>query len=385
MIHDVNVIYNELFEIWAKRIKSKNFTIEAFEFERDAGRLILKQAEMLSNLTWKNSGYNKFKIHHPDRLINAPRYEDRIGQTWIVEKYVKPYVSPKLIDNNMACQDGKGSMETMRRVKQGLKNCFESYGYDFYVFQFDMEGYYDNLSHDVIKRQFSDLPESGYKLICNIIDGWRCKDSYAAIEDPVQYYGAPKGCLPSQWIGIQYLNELDHLIREEVGCEFDIRYMDDGLYFLKTREKCARLKGFIEDYLKSNHMGIRLHPNKTNYAPINRGFNFCGWHYEIKPSGKILIHLKQEKKKEMIEALKYLQLEYERGRISWSEAKTTIQGRMKYLEWGDTYHLRKYLCNRFTFQRGRHSPCAKLTQGNKLLTEEEHYNLFEMPNSEIIV
>lgn len=340
---------------------------------------MLKQAEMLSDLTWHNSGYNRFKIFRPERIINAPFYEDRIGQTWIVEKYIKPYVQPQVLPNNMACQENKGTHETMKRIVAALTECFQAYCYDFWFIQYDMQGFYDNLNHEKVKELFSGLSANGYKLLCNIVDGWQCEDAYALIENPDGIYGVPKGCLPSQWIGILYLNELDHLMVAQVGCLFLIRYMDDAIIFFRTKAECINAKRFIEDYLAENQMGIRLHPNKTNYAPINRGFNFCGWHYEIKPSGKILIHLKQEKKREMEADLKFLQEEYRRGRISWIEAKNKMQGCCKYLEWGDTYHLRKYICNRFSFQRGTESqPCANLAQGETFLSEQEYFEHLAM-------
>jgi hypothetical protein len=109
----------------------------------------------------------------------------------------------------------------------------------------------------------------------------------------------------------------------------------------------------IEQYLADNHMGIRLHPLKTCYAPISRGFNFCGWHYQIKLSGKILVHIKQDRKKLMKGELLWLQRQYAERKKSIVEVNDIFRGMMKYLEWGDTFHLRKYLANRYIFT---HSP-----------------------------
>lgn len=348
---DKDVIYDELFEIWAKRIKTKHYTIEAFEFERNAGAEMLKQARKLADLTWEPSGFRKFRIHQPEREINAPLYPDRISEAWITEKYIKEYVSPKVLYTNMACQSGKGMKAAMHLLKNALADCFRKWGFDFYFFQYDMQGYYNNLSHDKIKEQYSGLPASGYKLLCNIVDSWECKDEYAALEDPFHKYGVPKGNLPSQWIGVLYLNELDHLINEMEECQFFVRYMDDAIMLFHTKRDCRKAYRFIEDYLSQNHMGIRMHPQKSNYAPITRGFNFCGWHYEMKESGKILMHIRQSKKKQMIGKLKYISGRYERGEIAWIEACDVLRGMCNYLKWGDTYHLRKYLCNRFHFQR----------------------------------
>lgn len=345
-------IYLELFEIWTNRVKTKKYTQEAFEFERNAGEEMLKLAETLADLTWKPQGYSQFKIHRPTRIINAPLYADRIAESWITENYLIPYVNPKVIKNNMACQKDKGSKKTMQSVKKALAEQFSKNRYDFWVLQYDMQGYYDNLSHDVIKKQISDIDKDAYKLFVNIIDAWSGTEetSYAKKNDKNGKYGIPKGNLPSQQFGILYLNELDHLITDNPDCLYYCRYMDDGIAFFKTKEQCKRTYIEIKKYLIKNRMGIQMHPRKTNYFPITTGFNFCGWHYSIKPSGKILVHIKQSKKKEMKKKIEHTTRQYQNGKISIVEANDVMRGCINYLSWGDTYHLRKYICKRYIFR-----------------------------------
>lgn len=374
--HDEDFIYTELFEIWADRIKTKTYTYEAFEFERNAGAEMRRQAKMLSDLSWHCSGYNTFEIHHPDREINAPLYADRIGQAWIVEKYIKPYVTPLVMPNNMACQDGKGSYETLKRVKEALDLTYKKYGKSFWVFQYDMEGYYDNLNHAVIKDQYSGMPPKGFQLLCNIVDGWHSEDCYALKRNPDGTYGRPKGCLPSQWDGVLYLNDLDWLILELFKPELIIRYMDDCIVLLRTKEECIELYHFIEDYLNKKEMGIRMHPRKTYYAPISRGFNFCGWHYAMSNSGKVIIHLKQSKKREMYDKFEALQEAYKNGKLSYKEVTARMKGHMNYLKWGNTGRLRKYISERFVFSRDDDRlQVSDYYDDYPTLTEQEYYDL----------
>jgi hypothetical protein len=367
-------IYLELFELWVKRVRTKTYTFEAYEFERDAGGKMHAIAEALASLTWAPSGFHRFTIHHPERVIYAPAYPDRIAEAWICEQYIKPYVSPKVIRTNMASQKDKGMLQAMRELRMDLAWCFRKYGYDFYFVQFDMQGYYDNLSHAVIGHQFSGMDPEGYLLTSHTLGSWESDPevSYAKQADPDGKYGVPKGNLPSQWFGVMYLNELDHLIAKRKGCMGYIRYMDDGIALFRTRQECREVMEMTADYLKENHMGIVLHPRKSGYAPINRGFNFCGWHYEIKPSGKILIRLKQSKKKEQIQKLKYLQGAYRRGEVSIREVNDMMRGIMAYLEWGDAYRLQKYYADRFVFTHG-----DKPEPVSRGYTEEEIDQLIE--------
>ena len=352
---DKETIYFELFELWTNRVKTKKYTKEAFEFERNIGAEMLKQAESLASLTWKPDGYNEFKIYHPQRIINAPYYADRIAEAWITEEYLKPFVIPRVIANNMACQSGKGSKKAMESIKKHLAEIYFQNGYDFWIFQFDMQGYYDNLNHSVIKKQLHGIDENGFKLLCNIIDAWDGSPeiSYAKQSNPDGRYGIPKGNLPSQLFGVLYLNEIDHMISEMSECLYYCRYMDDGIAIFRTKSECKKVYIDIKRYLTENDMGIRMHPKKTNYFPISTGFNFCGWHYAVKPDGKILVHIKQSKKKEMKKKIKHASVEYEKGRMPICQVNNLMSGCMNYLSWGDTYHLRKYICKQYTFRSKR--------------------------------
>ena len=97
----------------------------------------------------------------------------------------------------------------------------------------------------------------------------------------------PKGNLPSQWIGLAYLNEVDWYIAQRDDNEGQVRYMDDFLTFFHLKSSCKDCKIKIEKYLEEHLMGVRLHPKKTKYMPIKQGFTFCGWQYSIDDKGRI--------------------------------------------------------------------------------------------------
>lgn len=51
--------------------------------------------------------------------------------------------------------------------------------------------------------------------------------------------GLSIGAMTSQFLAIYYLNDLDHLIKEQLRCKYYIRYMDDFVILDTNR---ARLK-----------------------------------------------------------------------------------------------------------------------------------------------
>ncbi|MBQ6133050.1 MAG: hypothetical protein IJI65_02745 [Lachnospiraceae bacterium] len=345
-------LYFELFELYKKRLKSKHLTYEAYRFERESAKSLAFSAHDIMNLSWEVRGYFPFMVYHPTRQINAPMYIDRIIEQWFVEKYIQPVFVPQLYEFNMACQPGKGPFLTMDYVKAAIAEIYSMYGTDFCVFQFDVEGYFDNFRHDTAKAIMQEIGEEGLWMYEKIVDSFKVEDSYGSRGDPDKFheYGVPKGNLPSQWTGIIFLNELDWEIYENPSCLFNIRYMDDGLNFFHTIAECRECYEDVKEFLDVNELGIRLHPKKTYYAPISRGFTFCGWHYSMEGKGKIHVRIKNTKKKEMEHRLKIISEEVRTGKMSLKQANTIRDGMFEYLSHGtESNQLIKYMKHQYPF------------------------------------
>lgn len=370
-------IYAELYECWRQRIKEKKYSREAFNFERDIGGHLDKLAVSILDRSWKPKGYFEFKTHHPERIISAPYYEDRIVEDWHAERFIKPYAEPFIHPNNVACREDKGPPEANARIMEYISRLHEMYGTDFYFLRGDMKGYFDNLSHDRIKEQFADMPALGRILLYNVIDDWVQKDGYAAKADPNHRYGVPKGNLPSQWIGLMYLNDMDWYIAERDDCQGYVRYMDDFIAFFHTKESCKDCKIKIEKYLKDNNMGIRLHPKKTMYAPISKGFTFCGWRYVIHSDGHVTKRIRTERKRLTKDKFDKMSEDYYLGRLSYADVVQKMNGTYAFLKQGNTKQFMRYCSYRYTFthdketfKHRKHPPQKRSSNKNKQNIEE---------------
>lgn len=376
---DYDQIFDELYECWLKRIKAKKYTQEAFYFERNVGKQLDRQTKKILNLSWKPKGYFDFQVYHPTRTISAPYYEDRIVEEWLTERFVKPYVEQKVHYYNVACQKDKGPPVAQKFLKDILKKLHELYGNDFYFLQYDIQGYYDNVSHDKIKEQFSGMQAIGYQLFCNIIDDWTQSNGYAAEADPEHRYGIPKGNLPSQWTGILYLNDIDWYLDGRLDCLGNVRYMDDGIAFFRLKSSCKDCKIQIEKYLRENNMGVRLHPRKTVYAPITRGFTFCGFRYTVRETGNIWMRVKPERKKLTKEKFERIAEKYYLGELSYADVCAKINGTYAFLDQGTNRGFKRYLVNRyrFTHDPDKHykkiPPPQKKKRNDSKLMEENTY------------
>ncbi len=345
-------LYFELFETYKKRVKTKHLTWEAFRFERVRGEELSIAAQQIHDHTWNVHGYFPFQVYHPHRIINAPMYIDRVVEQWHIEKDVQPVFMPRLHEYNMACQKNKGPFLSMDHVKAALEEAYQMYGTDFYFLQYDIQGYFDNISHDKAKEMISCINPDAFWLYERVVDSYENKEGYAAQNDPKRRHGMPKGNLPSQWTGIIYLNDVDWDFDSDPKCFFSTRYMDDGLSFYRTKQECENRKKWITNYLTVNKMGVRLHPKKTVYAPISRGFTFCGWRYTLDKDGTIHVRIKNEKKKEQEQRLYGIAKAVQNGTLSLAKANEVRDGIFNYLSHGtESNALIHYMRHQYPFPR----------------------------------
>ena len=66
--------------------------------------------------------------------------------------------------------------------------------------------------------------------------------------------------MTSQFLAIFFLNDLDHYIKEELGCKYYVRYMDDFIIIDTDRDKLKTIWKLIEIELKK----LRLKINPTS-------------------------------------------------------------------------------------------------------------------------
>lgn len=99
------------------------------------------------------------------------------------------------------------------------------------------------------------------------------------------------GNYTSQYFANIYLNELDQYIKRVLRVENYVRYMDDFVLLLPSKEDCIKYKSTISTFLKD---ALHLELNaKSRYFPNKMGVNFCG--YRIFATHKLLRNCSKRK------------------------------------------------------------------------------------------
>ena len=98
-------------------------------------------------------------------------------------------------------------------------------------------------------------------------------------------------------------------------------------------------------------MGIRLHPQKTQIAPITTAFKFCGWQFKLRNDGTVRLHVRNDRKELKETEIRQMQNDYARGLLSFEDIQLSLQSVYAYYKLGDTRTLRKYLSDKYRFRR----------------------------------
>lgn len=189
------------------------------------------------------------------RLISAPAFEDTIVQHLLYQLFY-PKIERAFIFDSYGCRKGKGTHKAADRVQDFMRQAPEG----SYVLQLDVRKYYYRINHDKLRPMLERL-----------IRDKRLVDLTMQFvgDGPV---GLNVGSLLSQLFGMIYLDGLDHYIKRTLRVKHYVRYVDDMVLILPTREEALKARDAIIAYLKT----VDLELSKWRLQPITRGINFAG-------------------------------------------------------------------------------------------------------------
>ena len=319
---DKYLTYEKLLEAHNSARRGKNRKPELIKFNLKQEEYIMWLYKQLKNGTYKHGGYVEFYVTEPKlRKIEKSRYIDRIVHTWLVNNFlIKGFVT-QFIPTSFACLKGKGVHRAAFCVQDYMKKAKLKWN-DYYILKTDVAQYFNSIDKqiliNILKRKIKD--DKLIWLINEIL--------YAQKRDK----GIEIGNYTSQIFANIYLNEVDQYIKKELKVKYYVRYLDDSILIVQTKEEAKKLLKLIQKFLKEE-LELELN-DKTQIFKGKQGVNFCGYKiYEyrmkIRDGGKRKLKLKVKK----------LQVKVKNGEINSREAKKQLAGHIGYAKWANIYNL----------------------------------------------
>lgn len=235
----------------------------------------------LQERSYKSRGFIKFHISErgKTRFIQSVHISERCVQKTLNNYGLKPLIEPKLIYDNGASREGKGSQFAIERLRQHLATHYRKYRTQGGILTLDLHDYFNSISHDLLKRMLRIAIEDDelYRQTIYFID---CFDGDV---------GIGLGSEISQICAIYYPSLLDHYIKEKLHIKGYGRYMDDMYLIHYDIDYLKECKKKIEDILLN--FGLTLNP-KTTITKFDKGsFVYLKRRFKFGKNGKIVTRL----------------------------------------------------------------------------------------------
>ncbi len=236
-------------------------------------------------------------------LYKLPYYPDRIAQ-WAVIQVIEPILIKNLITDTYSAIPKRGIHKGLGRLRGWINT--DVFGTQ-YCLKVDARHFYQSINHEILKDKFRRLFKDPDLIwfIDEVIDSVETvteedrerlkhllpidpemltryvRGRHETPEEREKRYkesgiGLPIGNYFSQYGGNFYFSEFDHWMKEVLHVKYYMRYMDDIIILMDSKEKLHKLRKQIEVYFETN-MRITVKDNWQVFPTFKRGVDYLGY------------------------------------------------------------------------------------------------------------
>jgi len=198
------------------------------------------------------------------RPLGIPSVRDRVAQE-VVRRLLAPIFEPWFHPSSFAYIQDRNAHQALEALlalhRAGMRDVFDA----------DIQGFFDNLRHDVIMHAVAEEVADG-----NIL---RLVEKF--LKSGVMEYGVfkptsigtPQGGVISPLLANIVLNRLDWQLHH-AGFAF-VRYADDFVVVCPSPNRAEEARAFVETVLAE--LGLLLSPAKSKIVSYGKGYSFLGF------------------------------------------------------------------------------------------------------------
>ncbi len=216
------------------------------------------------------NAYNvlKNRIYAPGDYIHKIIYEpkkrdiyyqnifDKLINNIVCRNILIPCLEPSLINTSVASRKNMGTHKGLKLYFEYRRIMNKKYK-KYYILKLDIKGYYKHISKEVL-----------YKKVCNKIKDKEALKIIYNIIFSFKESGISIGNMSSQIFALYYLNEIDHMIKEEFKIKYYIRYQDDFILMHNNLENLKKVLNVLKKELLNINLEInnktKIYSNKDN-------------------------------------------------------------------------------------------------------------------------
>jgi len=251
--------YKNLVHAWHAASRNKGTHRNVLVFASRLQENLIAIRDELKTGAYRPGCYHEMVVYEPKkRVIRSLPFRDRVVQHAIYD-VVRERFERSMIADSYACRIGKGAQRGMLRLQSFLRHK----GKGCFVLKGDVHHFFASVNHEALLRLLSRKVKDRRVL------------ALFRLFLPAGGVGIPIGNLMSQLYANVTLDALDHYVKDVLGVKCYVRYMDDFVMVLSSREEAekvlADVRGFLGGFL---HLSLN---RKTQIFPEAQGVNFLGY------------------------------------------------------------------------------------------------------------
>lgn len=284
--------------------------------------------------TYKSPGFYEFDIYErgKKRHIRSTVIGERVVQRCLCDNSLVPLLGRTFIYDNGASMKNKGYDFAVNRITEHLRKHYRKYGNEGYILLFDFSKFFDNVSHELVK-----------KIVRKEISDERILAITDHFIDMFGDVGLGLGSQISQVLSLASANSLDHYIKENLRIKMYGRYMDDGYLIHPSKEKLVECLHEIRRIC--DELDITLNQKKTQIVKLSHGFTWLKIRFYLTDTGKIVKKIYKRSITKMRRKLKKLKCKYENGEMQFKDVQATWQTwqayALKFNSWHTIQNMRE--------------------------------------------
>lgn len=279
---------------------------------------------------FKTQGFYEFDVFEKGRKrhIQSVAINERVVQRCLCDNALIPAMERTFIYDNGASLKGKGYSFAVNRLTEHLHRHYRKYGQEGYILIFDFSKFFDNVSHELVKR-----------LIKNEITDDRIINLSEHFIDSFGAKGLGLGSQISQVLALASANKLDHFVKEVLRIKSYARYSDDGYLIHPSKEYLHKCLKAINDICDS--LGIVLNKKKTQIIKLSHGFTWLKIRFFLTETGKVIRKICKKSITRQRRKLKKLRKKLDEGKIEYADVAQSFQSWRAHASNFNAYHTIK--------------------------------------------
>ena len=231
---------------------------------------------------YKSRGFNSFTISErgKTRQILSVHISERVVQKCLVTYCLKPLIIPRIITDNAATIEGRGTEYALKRLREHLRYHVARYGRAGGILCVDYHNYFGSINHALLIAMLRDI----------IKDDRLFEITVYFISCFPGDCGLGLGSEISQICAVFYPNRIDHYMKDRLRVHGYARYMDDSY---AISDKISDLREY-ENAIKrmSLEQGLTLNEKVTHIARFDTdSFEYLKKRVFITEDGRIVMRL----------------------------------------------------------------------------------------------